>query len=281
MRFGVDRIGAWSEPREFAVEKDRAIAYAEATNDPIAAHRDGTYAPPVFAVVPIWPSIMDALSGVVPPEAAPHVVHGEQDMWFHRPLRPGEVVTTRGATMGVHAKASGTAVAAKLETRDSDDALVNEQWVVSFFRTCVADDSAGEQAPAHRVEGEGEPTAVVAQQIDPDQTYRYAEASGDDMPIHLDDDFARNVGLPGIIVHGLCTMAFTSWAVLTSVAGGDPARLARLAVRFSKPVLPGQRITTRIWAVGAGEVGAAYAFSTANPDGDPVVKDGLAEVRPG
>ena len=80
----------------------------------------------------------------------------------------------------------------------------------------------------------------ITQQIDTDQTYRYAEASGDNMPIHLDEEIAKSVGLPGIIIHGLCTMAFTSWAAIQAVAGGDPTRLKRLAVRFSRPVLPGQ-----------------------------------------
>ena len=58
--------------------------------------------------------------------------------------------------------------------------------------------------------------------VDDDQTYRYRDASGDLMPIHVDDEFARSVGLPGIIAHGLCTMAMCSQAVVTTVAGGDP-----------------------------------------------------------
>ena len=120
---------------------------------------------------------------------------------------------------------------------------------------------------------------MVSQQIDLDQTFRYADVSGDRMPIHLDEDFARQVGLPGIITHGLCTMAFTSWAVLQGVAGGDTSRLARLAVRFSKPVLPGQEITTRIWKVGESGGITTYGFETVDPDGEVVIKDGLAEIR--
>ena len=280
MKFGLDRIGVWSEARQFAVDGDRSIAYAKATNDPVPAHLDGTYAPPVFAVVPIWQSIMDALGGVTPPEALPHVVHGEQDMWFTRPLRPGETVTTRGVTTGVHAKSSGTTVSAKLETRDANGDLVNEQWNVSFFRGVIADESSGEAAPSHHVDVDGAPAAQVRAQVDEDQTFRYADASGDRMPIHLDDEFARNVGLPGIIVHGLCTMAFTSWAVLTEFGGADPTRLARLAVRFSQPVLPGQVITTSLWDAGTDSGDQVVAFSTTNPEGNLVVKDGLALIRP-
>ena len=119
---------------------------------------------------------------------------------------------------------------------------------------------------------------MITQQIDTDQTYRYAAASGDNMPIHLDDEVAKSVGLPGIIIHGLCTMAFISWAAISQLAGGDPTRLKRLAVRFSKPVLPGQTITTRFYAAGTRAGREAFAFETTNGDGDGVIKDGVAEV---
>ncbi|MFZ4516370.1 MAG: MaoC/PaaZ C-terminal domain-containing protein [Acidimicrobiia bacterium] len=123
-----------------------------------------------------------------------------------------------------------------------------------------------------------DPVAEITQRIDDDQTFRYADASGDRMPIHLDEEFARAVGLPGIIVHGLCTMAFVSWAVTTTVGGGDPTRLRRLAVRFSRPVLPGQDITTQFWELRSEGGVTTYGFETTNPQGDVVIKDGLAEV---
>jgi acyl dehydratase len=100
------------------------------------------------------------------------------------------------------------------------------------------------------------------------------------MPIHVDDAFAKSVGLPGIIVHGLCTMAMTSQAIVKSVAGGDPARLKRLAVRFSKPVFPGNDVVTTIYDAGVRDGRHVYAFE-ATSNGDTVIKDGLAEVAEG
>ena len=67
----------------------------------------------------------------------------------------------------------------------------------------------------------------------------------------LDDEFAKKMGLPGIILHGLCTMAFTSHAVLSQVAPGRSERLKRLAVRFAAPGRPGQVMTTSMWRAGA------------------------------
>ena len=282
MAFALDKIGQWSDEREFKVEADRIKAYAAATNDPIPAHAKGEVAPPVFAVVPIWEAMGGAVGLVTPAEAMPFVVHGEQDMHFHQPIVPGMALRSRAAPIGVHVKSSGTTVVTHMETRDGDGDLVNEQFSVTFFRGISEADSAGEPAPAHRFPEEvrsAEPVAVVSQTFDEDQTFRYSKASGDTVSIHLDDEFAKSVGLPGIIIHGLCTMAFTSWAAVENLAGGDTARLKRLAVRFSKPVLPGQEITTRFWNSGGAESATTYAYETAtSADHEVVIKDGVAEI---
>ena len=78
-------------------------------------------------------------------------------------------------------------------------------------------------------------------------TYRYAEASLDDNPIHVDPNTAKAAGLPDVILHGLCTMAMAGGSVVESQAGGDPLRLKRLGVRFARPVLNSSKLTTFGW----------------------------------
>lgn len=75
--------------------------------------------------------------------------------------------------------------------------------------------------------------------VTPDRylTYRYAGASGDFNPIHLDDEFARSVGLPGKILHGLWTMA------QVARAQGDGLKLESLSVQFRGMGVPEQEIT--------------------------------------
>jgi acyl dehydratase len=281
MGFAIDKLGQWTEGPEFKVDAERTKAYALATNDPIPAHLSGEVAPPVFAVVPIWDTIAGAMAAVVPPEVLLLVVHGEQDMRLFKPIVPGMVLSSRAASVGIHVKPNGTTVVAKVESRDESGELVAEQYMTSFFRGVSDGEGAGEDAPKHKLDGATkatEPVGSITQQIDMDQTYRYAEASGDNMPIHLDAEIAKSVGLPGIIIHGLCTMAFTSWAAIQEVCGGDPSRLKRLAVRFSRPVLPGQAITTTFWAAGEADGNQVFGFETRNGDGEVVIKDGLAEV---
>jgi acyl dehydratase len=278
--FDAGQLGRSTDEREFKVEAARTVAYAAATNDTNPRHTGGVLAPPVFAIVPVW-DVMTAAAGLVtPPEAFDQVVHSEQDMRFHRPIAPGDLLRSKATPVYVAVRGVGTTVAVRTETVDQTGAPVNEQFVTLFFRGPFDGESGGGSAPDHKLTAATKatpPVAEVTYAFDADQTFRYAEASGDPVPIHLDDAAARAVGLPGIIIHGLCTMAFCGRAVIDSVAGGDPTRLARLAVKFSRPVLPGQEITIRIYQAGAG----TYGFEALNADGQAVVKDGLATVSRG
>ncbi len=276
--FNTDAIGKWSDPFEFAVTRERIQAYAAATNDSIAPHAAGDLAPPVFAIVPAFSTAGAASMQVIPGELLMMVLHGEQDFHFHAPILPGTTVSTRAKPIGMHPRSSGVTVTVKSETHDADGRLLVEQYMTTFVRGAQAEQPVGEAAPGHRFDErlrEQPPAAEVSQTFDGDQTYRYAEASGDPMPIHLDDDLAKSMGLPGIIIHGLCTMAFTSVAVIEHACAEDPTRLRRLAVRFAKTIVPGQTITTRIWDAADG----VLAYETEADNGAIVIKDGLAEVR--
>lgn len=290
--FAVDRIGVWSEPSEFAVSRERTIAYAEATNDPVKQHLSGEFAPPVFAVVPPFAQMAAITLQAVPPTLMMRVVHGEQDIRIHRPIVPGDVLRSRGKVVGIAGRSSGVVVTALIETTDGAGTPVNDQYFAGFFRGGKWPHQAGDPFPAHEMEPavrEREPAASVAGRFDADQTWRYAEASGDPMPIHTDEDFAKAMGFPGIIVHGLCTMAMASQAVIAHACPDRPERLRRLAVRFSAPGRPGQQISTRIWDTGPGTVAFETSSAAGGPPanrgvarggggGDVLIKDGLAEI---
>ena len=280
--FDADAIGQEGEPVAFEVTEERIAAYAKATNDGIAKHAAGQLAPPVFSIVPAFESLGMASLAVIPGELLGAILHGEQDFHFHAPVQPGMKLSTTSKPIGMRQRSSGVTVVVRGETRDAAGELVTEQYMTSFVRGAQGAADKGEEGPPHRFDEalrEREPDREVAQTFDSDQTFRYAEASGDPMQIHLDEEFAKKVGLPGIIIHGLCTMAFASVAVLESFAPDDPSRLKRLAVRFASIVQPKQTITTRIWDNGEVEENrSAYAFETTSDDGSVVIKDGLAEI---
>jgi acyl dehydratase len=114
--------------------------------------------------------------------------------------------------------------------------------------------------------------------VTPDRylTYRYAGASGDFNPIHIDEEFARSVGLPGRILHGLWTMAQVARAQ-TEAAGG-PESLKRLSVQFRGMGLPEQEltVTSRVIERRDGEVVVAC---DAIQSGKRLIRNGQAVLR--
>jgi acyl dehydratase len=105
---------------------------------------------------------------------------------------------------------------------------------------------------------------------------RYAGASGDFNPIHVDDEFARRVGLPGRILHGLWTMAQVARALTD--AGGGPHSLQRLSVQFRGMALPDREITVS-GKVGKVQDGIATVDVRAEQDGKAIVRGGEGELR--
>jgi acyl dehydratase len=113
---------------------------------------------------------------------------------------------------------------------------------------------------------------------DPYVTVRYAGASGDFNPIHIDEEFAQRVGLPGRILHGLWTMAQVARAH-TDAAGG-PEGLRRLSVQFRGMGRIGEEV------VVSGTVrelvdGIAVVDSQAEQAGSRLIRNGVAEIATG
>jgi acyl dehydratase len=119
----------------------------------------------------------------------------------------------------------------------------------------------------------------VQLEVTPDKylPHRYAGASGDFNPIHIDQEFAQQVGLPSNILHGLYSMAQVARAC-TQAAGGDPRSLRRLSVQFRGMGFPEQEITVSGKEREGGD-GAVVLELEAEQGGKKIIKNGEAEVR--
>jgi acyl dehydratase len=128
----------------------------------------------------------------------------------------------------------------------------------------MAELSEGQQIPEVRVT----PDRYV--------TVRYAGASGDFNPIHIDEEFARTVGLPGRILHGLWTMAQVARAQ-TDAAGG-PERLKRLSVQFRGMGMPEQEVVVS-GTVREVADGRAVVDTVAEQAGKQIIRNAEAELE--
>jgi len=106
--------------------------------------------------------------------------------------------------------------------------------------------------------------------------HRYAGASGDFNPIHIDPELAKQVGLPGNILHGLYGMAQVARANVAA-AGGDPRALRRLTVQFRGMGMPEQEITVSGTVKEAGE-GRVVVDTVAEQGGNQIIRNAEAEL---
>ncbi len=281
MGLDISKLGARYGPTKTSVDRARAQAYAAATNDANPAYESGPLVPPLFAVVPAWQTLMAAVVDLVPPEDLPRLLHLEHDLHLRRPLVVGDDLVSDTQVQAVRARRSGAELILNVRSSQADGTPVVDQYATMFIRGVGGGDSGGDEAPEHTFPsaGRGDPVAEITAHVDADQTWRYRDASGDTNPIHVDEVVAKEAGLPGVIVHGLCTMAFCSLAVVAAAANGDPALLRRLALRFSRPVHPDTDLTTTVWGLGGNGARRVYGFEARN-EGTLVVKDGRAEVGP-
>ncbi len=289
-RFDPAALTAWTPTRTFVVDPEVCRRYAAATNEDDPARWGSGVAPPLLCVVATVPHVHTVLEQNVPERARAEnrSVHGEHDVRYHEPVVPGSTLLARGRLYGVHPRSTGTALATLVQLTDPDTGrVVHEQYFTNFLRGVLADEAIGQEPAEHRLPDEaglGEPAAAETYAVDADQSFRYADASRDRGIYHLDDAAARAAGFDGIIVHGLCTLAFAGRAVVSRACAGDAARLRRLAVRFSRPMYPGHAMTTTLWPGAApgghSGTGGEYRFQVRDDRGATVITNGLAEVGP-
>lgn len=285
MAMNRELIGRSYAASTYEVTEEAMIRYALATNETNPRLLDpgiagGLIAAPIFPVVYHGKVLGKPIGDPELHIEFKRALHGEQDMTFHRPLRAGDVLSTTPSIEDIRDKGTGETISIRLRTENQSGELIEETLFTLFVRG-DPEERAGEKAPLEKTPTAAvhtvEPVATIEQEIDADQTFRYSEASGDKVKIHLDPEAAKKAGFPGIIGHGLCTLAFISRAVVDGVAAGMPERLRRLAVRFALPVIPGETLTTRIWPKSGGVEGN-YVFETRDPRDRLVISDGRAVV---
>lgn len=199
------------------------------------------------------------------------VLHGEQAFTSHRPLPVEGRARAATVVTGIYDKGKGALVETETRLTDagSGDLLVTSRTGI-FVRgeggfggepQPVADWSVPGRAP------DAEHTACVRQ----DQTLLY-RLSGDTNPLHSDPRFAAKGGFDRPILHGMCTYGITSRLLINALCGGDPGRVRGMSGRFTRPVLPGTRLTVSMWVNGG-----SARFRTRDADGVVVLDRGTFE----
>jgi acyl dehydratase len=274
-------IGKEYSSKPMIATKEAMMKYARATNETNPRYysdsNEEIVAPPLYAVS----FLPDLLAQLVDDAEKMNldilrVVHAQQEMWWKDRIHPGDQFIAKTKIVNIETRGVNEILDLHIHVMCEETALVEMR-----YRLLVRGkkrDKRKSGAPPAEVPNRGKKIAQKTIVVTEDQGKRYAEASGDHNPIHVSDEIARAVGLPSAILHGLCTMAFASQTIVDELLKGDPTRLKYLKVRFSKPVLMGQALTTEVYDMGLDEDRLrVVSFETKNPDNHPVLKNGIAK----
>lgn len=274
-RKGPVPLGKTYQGKPLAVTRDAFEAYARATDDTNSRYLGAeSVAPPMYHVAPFIDVMFQMASDPELKLDLLRLVHAEHDMTFHQVLQDGDILEVSGSLNALEEKGSGTLVTYGLSGVVAGTVAL-EGTTSYFIRRPASEIKKTDKRPKRTQTVAPEADWSTQQVVHRDQALRYATVSGDDNPIHTDEATAKAAGLPGCILHGLCTMAFAQRDLVNQFCDGDPSRLQRLAVRWARPVFPGDTLRLKVWSEETGHL----TFQTENEAGQVVMSNGRAEIR--
>lgn len=229
-------IGLGSEPLDA-----RQLRFVEENHGPIAF--------PTMAVVLGFPGswMADPATGI----DFASIVHGEEEVRFHRPLPAAGTVLAHHRVVEIVDKGPGRGAIITYDKvlidKESGEQLATVRHT-TFARGDGGFSQGGHGTPSRSVrpaDPDRAPDRLFALRTLPQQALLY-RLLADRNPLHSSPDVARKAGFERPILHGLCTFGMAAHAVLATFADYDPTRLCTLRARFSAPVLPGDALVVEM-----------------------------------
>jgi acyl dehydratase len=209
------------------------------------------------------------------------LLHGSQSVRLHAPLPSAGKLSVVSEVADIQDKGEGKNAILMLRGRGTDPdsgTLIAETLTTLVIRQAGGFGGVPGERPAAPEVPDREPDARVALPTREDQALIY-RLSGDRNPLHSDPWFAREMaGFPKPILHGLCTYGVAGRALVAELGNGVAANITSIASRFTKPVFPGETLTTLIWRTEPGK--AVFRTEASGAEGleaRVVLDDGAVE----
>jgi len=204
------------------------------------------------------------------------VVLADQRVVLHRPLAPQATLISRPTIKEIIDKGEGSAAIIQF-TRDltaEDGTLIATVEGSTLARKHGGFGGKVTQSPAPPKIPSRDPDAVCDLPTPPNlaQIFRL---TGDTNPLHIDPERARVAGFPRPILHGMAGFGVAAHAILRTLAGYQPEKLASIEARFAKPIFPGETVRTEMWQNG---LEVAFRCRTIER-GEVAIDNGLARLR--
>lgn len=292
MRIDTAYVGTRLHPYETTVTARQTTNYAAAVGETDACYYDdtasgGVIAHPVFPVAVTWPVTLN-LAQYMPDKTFPlelmaMQVHHTEHIAIFSPMRPGQRLTVNGTVAAIEPHRAGTRVVIRYDAGTEDGSPVFTEHIGGLLRGIACSD-AGRHLPGlpqpPPPDPEAPPLWETPVAIGPTLPYIYDGCSDIVFPIHTSPAFARDVGLPGILLQGTATLALAVRTVLAKTSDVRPASVCEVACRFTGMVFPGSSITVRLRSRSSERDAVVLGFDVLDDAGRPVVRKGRIACRP-
>jgi acyl dehydratase len=286
-------VGTTLKDHHSEISWRQTMNFAAAVDDNNAFYLDderegGIVAPPMFSVAVTWPIIEHIWEYLeaedFPMEVMLTQVHHTEHLEFYRPMRPGDRLIVKGKIAAILPHRSGTRVIIRFDAVDRDGDAFFTEHLGALMRGVTCPDEGRcpvplPEAPSFQVSEN--PLWESRIHIEPLRPHIYDGCTDIVFPIHTSKSFARQVGLPGNILQGTATLAFSVREMINREAEGDPSRLRRLYCRFTGMVLPGSTISVDLVGKREGEAGTELHFTVLNQEGKKAISGGYALLEKG
>ena len=261
MKISADIVGREARAETVHVDKRWIMAYNAALGEVSAT------AHPLFPVCYEWDATRALRESTGLQALNAQLVHAQHDLVIHRPPREDDTLTTVARVVAAGQRKPGAFVTIRLTAHGAGGEPVSTSDYGMLYRSVVLEGGSRaieqvEDPPRHS----GELKRVGEVQVAATAAHVYTECARIWNPIHTDPDYARDAGLPGIILHGTATLAFSISELLKAF---PRTKTSHVRCRFAGMVLMPSTLSVHAFADGT-----SIAFETRNERNEPVIERG-------
>ncbi len=243
-------------------------------------------APPMLSVALTWPIISRIKEfleeGDISPEVFTRQVHYTEQLEFHAQLKPSEQLLIHGQIIGIIPHRNGTLVKFKFKASNQQGDAIFTEIICGLLRGVKCTDE-GREIEKTKVLASRKCTGnslIWETQVNVDEArpYLYDACSNISFPIHTSQKFARQVGLPSVILHGTATLAYAVREIINQYANGNPDKLKAVSCQFSGMVFLKNKLTVQLLSEETdGKFNNLY-FQVLDQQKQIVIKNGFVRI---
>ena len=275
------RVVSWRDTMNYAAAiDDNNTRYF---NDELES---GIVAPPMFSVAATWP-VVENLKNYVAADDFPFEflrtqVHFSEFLEFHAAIKPGDELCIKGVIAAILPHRAGTHIILRFNAANQDGQPIFTEHFGGLLRGVSCEDGGAGGETLAVIPASPETNKNLWEQtirIDALRPFVYDGCTNIFFPIHTSRKFARDVGLPGILLQGTATLAYAARELLDHHGDGDPSSLQALGCRFTGMLFPDTDIKVQLLACTNHSQHSDLFFRVLGDQGQVVIKDGYARMR--